>query len=327
MSKYCGFQLNPDAPRPIPKFQFHETTMQVPCAEYSIFYALRKREVTAAEAIVYLSLNHGSSWDTGRAWYVSHRALAARLGMSPRRVRSILKKLEKKGWIIPIPMTHRRKRYQLVHHLCDDEDVPIDGFGKPLKFAVPRGMGGPFERLYLGDISWKACLVWIIHKLNSNWKTGETYGSTIREFAKSCRLGQSTITASRRELMEAEMLERLSKPHERSVFQLYPKPQPKPTKKKKKKKGKSKAYELTTDGKHWYSHNRKYRCCRETARIEYLKGNRKWHPLSDHDLYRMPKAIRRDFDMAVEVNRSLLASFRRNMHTPSRAVRTPSRAA
>ena len=304
MSTYYGLTLKSDTPQRVPEFQFHETTMQVPCGQYSIFALLREGAVTAAEAIVYLSLNHGSSWNTGRTWYVSHRELARRLGMSPRYVRSLLASLKDKGWITPILMTHKRKRYQLLHHLCDAEDVPVDAFGRPLKFAVPRGMGGPFERLYLGDISWKACLVWIVHKLQSDWSTGETRGSTLIAFAKSCRLGQDTITHARRELIAAEMLERLSKPHKQSVFQLYPKPR-----KEKARTSKPESYDIKTDGTHWYSHNRKYRCCRQTTRIEYRKSNGKWHPLSDHDLYKMPKAIRRDFDMAIEANRAILASF------------------
>lgn len=286
--------------------------MQVPCGPYSIFAALQNREVTAAEAIVYLSLNHGSSWNTGKAWYVSHRELARRLGMSTRYVRSIFDKLQEKGWLTPIPMRNKKKRYQLVHHLCDDEDVPVDGYGRPLKFAVPRGMGGPFERLYLSNISWKACLVWILLKLYSDWKTGETFPNTMIELAKLGRMRPQNVCDSVKALVAAEMLERLSEPHEKSVFQLYPKPQPVT----KEKKAKPKSYELKTDGEHWYSHNRKYRCCRETARIEYRKRNGKWHSLSDHDLYKMPKAIRRDFDMAVEANRAILASFGAGMHVP-----------
>ena len=251
-----------------------------------------------------------------KTWYVSQRELADRLGMSPRYVRSLLEGFEEKGWIVPISMKNNRKRYQLVHHLCDDEAVPVDAFGRPLKFAVPRGMGGPFERLYLGEISWKACLVWIVHKLQSDWSTGETRGCTIIEFAKSCRLGQGTITDARRELMAVEMLARLSERYEKSVFQLYPKPQQESRSvKEKAQEAKPKVYDIKTDGKHWYSHNRKYRCCRETACIEYRKNNGKWHRLSEHALYKMPKAIRLDFDMAIEANGSILAGFNGGMHT------------
>ena len=108
------------------------------------------------------------------------RALARLLGarMSVRYTRSALDSLKEQGWILSIPMSGNRRRYRLVHHLCDKEDVPVDRDGKPLKFAVPRGDGGPFERLYARDISWKACLVWIVHKLYSDWKTGETYPYT-----------------------------------------------------------------------------------------------------------------------------------------------------
>ena len=51
--------------------------------------------------------------------------------------------------------------------------------GKPLTFAVPRGPGGPIERCFEGDISWKAAFAWISLKLKSNWKAWEeTAGQT-----------------------------------------------------------------------------------------------------------------------------------------------------
>ena len=59
------------------------------------------------------------------------------------------------------------------------DHVPVDRDGKPLKFAVPRGPGGPLERCFDGDISWKAALAWISLKLRSNWKAHEdTAGQT-----------------------------------------------------------------------------------------------------------------------------------------------------
>ena len=257
MSTYYGFELCRDTPGRVPEVQFHETTMQVPCGQYSIFAALRDGEVTAAETIVYLSLNHGSSWNTGRTWYVSHRVLADRIGMSPRYVRAVLDELQEKGWLIPISMTNKRQRYQLVHHLCDDEEVPVDQFGRPLKFAVPRGMGGPFERLYFGEISWKACLVWIRLKLHSDWKTGETFACTMIELGKLCRMRPKSVCGFVKELSGAEMLKRLSKPCETSVFQLYPKPrQASGSVKEKSRKSKPRVYDIKTDGVHWYSRDR-----------------------------------------------------------------------
>ena len=49
-------------------FEFQETTMQVPCGQYSILSELHKKKVTAAEAITYLALNHASSWNSGMTW-------------------------------------------------------------------------------------------------------------------------------------------------------------------------------------------------------------------------------------------------------------------
>ena len=202
MQTYLNLEVSEAGPIRAPQYEFQADTMQVPCGQHSILWALGEKEVTAAEAIVYLALNHGSSWNSGMTWCTPGRYLAGLLGpgMSVRYTRSVLKRLIEKGWIIAIPMSGRRVRYRLVHHLCDAEDVPLDRDGKPLKFAVPRGDGGPFERLFAKDISWKACLVWIVNKLYSDWKTGETYPHTTGSFAKCCRLGNRTNPQIRRGL-------------------------------------------------------------------------------------------------------------------------------
>ena len=143
MQTYLNLEVSDDtSPIQLPQFQFQADTMQVPCGQHSILWALGEKEVTAAEAIVYLALNHGSSWNSGMTWCTPSRYLAGLLGpgMSVRYTRSVLKRLIEKGWIIAIPMSGRRVRYRLVHHLCDAEDVPVDRDGKPLKleFRVNR---------------------------------------------------------------------------------------------------------------------------------------------------------------------------------------------
>lgn len=293
---------------PTREFEFQADTMQVPCGEHSILSALRVGDVTAIEALVYLTLNHASTWDSGKTWRISGRELARSLGISNRYVRSALERLEAKGWISTISTSWQGKRYQLVHHRCDPEDVPVDDDGKPLKFAVPRGAGGPVERLSAGDISWKACLVWIVYKFNSDWITGETYPRTMLKLAKKCGFAPNTIVVLIQELVDVDMLHRLSKRHEKSVFQLYPKPhvkevEPKPKRKFRKERG------ITTDGVHWYSQNRQYRCSRETAEIEKRKRGGKWAAVLDRDFQNIPPAIRRDFDLAIEVNRAVFCGL------------------
>ena len=310
MQTYFNLDLSEAGPIRAPQYEFQADTMQVPCGQHSILWALGKKEVTAAEAIVYLALNHGSSWNSGMTWCMPGRYLARLLGarMSVRYTRSALDSLKEQGWILSIPMSGNRRRYRLVHHLCDKEDVPVDRDGKPLKFAVPRGDGGPFERLYARDISWKACLVWIVHKLYSDWKTGETYPYTTGLFAKCCRLGQDTVCEARCELVEADMLHRLSQPHEKSVFQLYPRsPYRKQDEPADKPRSPIADDGVTSDGKFWYSSKGKYRCCRETLKIEFRvnRAGEKWKPVPDQARHKIPPAVTMEFECHISAKQEV----------------------
>ena len=100
-------------------------------------------------------------------------------------------KLSDKGWIETIDENNPSGyQYRLRHYLCDYEDVPVDRDDKPLKFAVPRGAGGPIERCMDGDISWKAALAWISLKLKSNWKASRGHRRTNR----SCHASRTLQT-------------------------------------------------------------------------------------------------------------------------------------
>ena len=320
MQTYLNLELPEGTPTNAPRFEYQADTMQVPWGEHSILWALEAGEVTAVEATFYLALNHGSSWQSGQTWIFSQGPTAEKLGISKSYAKKIIDSMTHR-WISPIK-TPRGNRYQLVHHLCDDEDVPVDRDGKPLKFAVPRGDGGPFEQLYAGDISWKACLAWIVHKLYSDWETGETYKCTTGGFATRCRLGQDTVREARRELIDADMLYRLSKPHEKSVFQLFPKPHPQPEKREKHEKQPAvrKEYSVMTDVTHWISNNWQYRQHRATGITERRRGEGKWTEVTDQERSLMPKAIKEDFDKATYADalklRRMEKHAERSLHFP-----------
>ena len=300
MQTYFNLGLSEDIPIHVRRFHYQEGTMQVPRGRYSILSELWHRNVTSAEALVYLALNHQSYWDTGLTWCIAVRELSRSLGpgMSVRYCRSVLESLEDKAWIMCLPLAQKRRRFKLAHHCCDAEEVPVDDAGKPLKFAVPRGAGGPFERLEAGDISWKACLLWIVYKLHSNWNTGITEEYTIGVLAKLCRIKRQTICDLLKELEGAEMLRRLSAARQRSIFQLYPMPDPALIKSKKQKRRVCRASGITTDGVYWYSDNRQYRCDRETLVVERREAKGRWSVLKDRERHTMPAAIQRDFDKA-----------------------------
>ena len=295
---------------PIP-YEFEADTMQVPRGQYSVLSELAKGNLTNAEAMIYLCLNHGSTWNSGDTWSMSERYLSKLLspGMSKTYVHNTAKILNDKGWIEMIDADNPSgNRYRLRHHLCDWEDVPVDKDGKPLKFAVPRGPGGPLERCFDGDISWKAALAWIVLKLRSNWKAdedtaGQTEKATLLELSKRCRMKNAGFQNILTELTEAGMLQRLSPKSQPAIFQLYPKPYPKPIAPRPEirpewVKGKA----IKTDGDYWFSNNNQYRCpVDDHLAIERRQRGGTWKRISEYEKHQdMPQSILRDFKEAVE---------------------------
>ena len=292
-------------------YEFDADTMQVPRGQSSVLWELRDGNLTAAEAMIYLCLNHGSSWNSGATWSMSGPYLSKFLGkgMSRRYVRKSLANLSDKGWIETVhaenPSGHQ---YRLRHYLCDYEDVPVDRDDKPLKFAVPRGAGGPIERCGEGDISWKAALAWISLKLKSNWKAhadtaGQTEAATLLELSKRIRISLPTYQKLIPELTQAGMLERLSPKPQKAIFQLYPKPYPKPVQPRAEIREESvEGKIIKSDGEYMYANNYQYRCHMESGDVERRQRGGTWKRVSDYHKYQeMPQAIRRDFDRGIEI--------------------------
>ena len=305
---------------PIP-YEFETDTMPVPRGQYSVLWELHKGNLTAPEALLLLCLNHGSSWNSGVTWPMSGPYLSRHLGtgMSRRHVRGILAKLSDKEWIQTINGDNPSgKNYRIRHHLCAYNDVPVNKDGKPLTFAVPRGPGGPLERCFDGDISWKAALGWIVLKLRSNWKAhadtaGQTESATLLELSKRCRIGLATFHSILTELTQAGMLERLSPKSQPAIFQLYPKPFPGQTQTEP-------IREEWVDGKlqkfddaYWYSNNLQYRCpLDDYMKIERQQRDGTWKRVSDyHRAQVMPKSIVRDFESYVVLHVQIQRATRR----------------
>ena len=295
---------------PIP-YEFDADTMQVPRGQFSVLSELAKGNLTSAEAIIYLCLNHGSSWNSGATWGLSGPYLSKILGtgMSRSYVVKTLGSLDAKGWIETIAKDNPSgNQYRLRHHLCDPEDVPVDRDGKPLKFAVPRGEGAPLERCFDGEISWKAALVWISLKFRSNWKAhedtaGQTEKATLLELSKRCRISLPTYHPLITELTQAGMLERLTPKSQKAIFQLYPKPYPKPVQPRAEIREESVGGKIIkSDGEYMYANNWQYRCHMESGDVERRQRGGTWKKVSDYHKYQeMPQAIRRDFDRGIEI--------------------------
>ena len=303
---------------PIP-YEFDADTMPVPRGHSSVLWELRDGNLTAAEAMIYLCMNHGSTWNSGATWSMPVRYLSELLspGMSRSYVQKTAASLNDKGWIETIDENNPSGyRYRLRHHLCDPEEVPVDRDGKPLKFAVPRGIGGPLERCFDGDISWKAALAWISLKLCSNWKAhadtaGQTEAATLLELSKRIRISLPTYQKFITELTQAGMLERLTPKSQAAVFQLYPKPFPKPVQPNPEIQQETVGGKvIKTDGEYWYSHNYQYRCHRESLEVERRQRGGTWKRVSDyHKHQEMSQAILRDFERVIEAKRLVESSI------------------
>ena len=273
------------------------STLQVPLGKGSVISNLGLRQMRPVATMTALTLNYRSNWDEGKTWWTSDRKLANMMGISHRYVRDALQELT--GWITRIKQGVRGSIYQLTHHLCEPQDVPQDKHGNPLKFAIPRGEDAPFEKMFAGEISWKACLIWILLKVHSDFKTGQTHPISMNSLALWSGFGKETVCEAVRELEEAGLLERMSARHKISVFQLYPKPSEKrPVYRPKKRKQKSTYMDMRTDEKHCYSFNEKYRCNIDTGAIEVRErhGRGRWHPLKDRERHLVPTVIMTAFD-------------------------------
>ena len=276
--------INKETPIFKPAFEYQESTLQLPFGEYSIFSDLQANRVSPVEAMVALVLCYRSTWSTGLTWPTSSRALAKCLHISHRYVRDVLSKAT--DWIHRkrLPKGNSAGTFQITHHLCDPELVPLDKDGSPLSFAVPRGAGGVFERLFAGDIDWKAALVWLMLKLHSDWTTGITDKNRMATLAKWVGFSKQTVCDAIKTLREAGMLKRLSEKWEGSVFQLYPKPYEKRAVRKREKRQaeKSKSREMRVDGEWRYSFNELYRLNVGTAEIQTRQVKNRGHWRAAH---------------------------------------------
>ena len=286
-----------------------ETTFQLPFGQHSALSELRLGNLKPVEALLSTVLNYRSNWDSGKTWKTSLQTLSDITGLSIRYIRDTLSSLIANNWIKPLSVgTNTGSRYTVTHHNCRSDETPTDKNGNPLKVAIPQGKGGILERLFEGDISWKAALIWILLKLHSNWKTGITMSLSIETIRKWVHMSPQTVCNCVQELTDAGLLKRLSKPHETGVYQLYPKPDSKPKpfyRRRKPKATKQESREMKIDGNWRLSFNQLWRVNVETCDIQTRKSRRfgVWRDLTLGDT--IPKAIQRDFDLCLQVHNQL----------------------
>ena len=310
-----------------PAYEYQESTLQLPFGEFSILSDLKANRVGPLEAMVTLTLCYRSNWSTGSTWRTSIRQLSDLLDISDRYLRDALGKTT--DWIQrkTAPKGNVAGTFQLTHHKCHPLLVPMDEKNRPLSFAVPRGAGGVFERLFAGDIDWKAALVWLILKLHSDWRTGITDKINMKTLAKWTGFGKKTVCDAIKTLQRAGMLQRLTEKWECSQFQLYPKPYKNRAARRRddRQAQKAKQREMRFDGEWWYSFNELYRLNVLTAEIQtrVVKNRGRWQPIKDRERHRIPKAIRTAFDQTIEATRAILGGSQ-NAHTGSHNAQSSS---
>ena len=302
--------IDKDAPIFKPAFEYQESTLQLPFGEFSIFSDLKANRVSPLEAMVTLTLCYRSNWSTGLTWRTSSRELSDLIDLSQRYIRDALGKAA--DWIQrkTAPKGNSAGTFHITHHRCDPMFVPMDKDDRPLSFAVPRGAGGVFERLFAGDIDWKATLVWLMLKLHSDWSTGITDKISMETLAKWTGFGKKTVCDAIKTLADAGMLQRLSEKWECSQFQLYPKPYKNRAVRRRAKRQaeKSEHRDMRAEGEWRYSFNEKYRLNVNTAEIQtrHVKNRGNWQPIKDRDRHQIPKAIRNDFELTIQALQGIL---------------------
>ena len=197
--------------------------------------------------------------------------------------------------------TWKTSKFEITHHLCDSDKIPLDKDGRPLKCAVPRGTGGPFERVQAGDITWKGALIWILLKVvRSDWTTGETEPTTREWIVQWTGFGKKTVCDNIKQLVWAGMLtEAPRRHHEGTVFQLYPKPY---LQRKERAPEEFRTWcSMRAEG-HWrYSFSEQYRVNVATTDIQFRSDkNKLFRNISDKRRAEMPKSMREHFEMAIK---------------------------
>ena len=313
--------------------EVHETTMPMPFGYGSVFWAVSESVITAAEGMTIAFTTRFGSWDTGRSHAKSYSNIAKALAISKSYVQRLIKKVA--DWVKKLKSTTRGTIYQVTSHVYDadtpEEKVPINEDGKPLKFAVPIGVGGPFERMVAGSISWQACWLWLVMKLNSCWdgndeKAGRTYQLSYETLIKKTGLSRAKVAQCLQELKNAGMVQRISEPFEVGVYQLYPKP-PKTAQKRQRFRRTDKSKRaMLQDETHIYSLNHQYRIEIATGFFE-MQRRKKWVS-ANRD--KIPTHIRIEMeDVNMEINEGLRVLNRSkwgstDSDTPSTDSDTPS---
>lgn len=300
--------------RPSIFVEIQEDTMQVPFGTFSMLDALMEGTEKAFDAAIYQCYNAFSHWDFGKSHSLSIRQVGTLFRVSHQYVQQALSRLTNKTWTKRLSGKHKISKFELKHHLCEDESVPLDKDGRPRKCAMPRGFGGLFERLKSGDIGWKSVIIWMLLKIKSDFTTGITDPVSIKQLCKWTRFGTTTVCDCIKELEAAGMLAKLERrPQEAQSYQLYPKPYAE--RRKRKPMAERTWRDMRVEGNWRYSFNEEWRVNVKTGDIQYRPDKKKpFRKTSDYEKFQvMPKSVRRDFELVIRFHTDLVAGLNQNL--------------
>ena len=281
---------------------YQVSTHQVPCGPHSLIQEMHALKAPPFAVSVYLYLNYHSDWDTGKSHAKSIRQIAKDLGVLKTskkgkpvglsRVANALKWLRENGWIIPNHRNGRANTYQLIHHNCEPDEVPLDDDGRPKKCATPRGEHSAFEKMMDGKLSWQACLMHVIAKVVSDWTTGAVR-FTIKMAREWLRFSRQKVSDLRKELIENGLLEEIGNRARGFTAKILPLPY----KKRRTRRDLKAVKGMRHDEGFYYSYNEKWRICRKTGDIQAREGTKGdgWRYSNDYELEGINGKIHRDF--------------------------------
>ncbi|MYB66043.1 hypothetical protein F4X73_15235 [Candidatus Poribacteria bacterium] len=275
----------------VPEIQ--ETTHQVPCGKHSIFDPDEK--VPGFVRVVYLQMNEHSNWESGVTHALSLRHLAKSVNVKNHsQVHRALQWLIENGWIL---VKGKRKSdgayfYQIVHHKCDPQDVPVDRDGRPQKCAVPTGPGSPSQLLAEGKITWRVFLDWTVRKIHSCWTSGIAK-MAVRDTAKLAKLSVKTIAKNAKKMMEIGLLKRLSPKFRLSEYQMFPKPYTNRRERTPEPCASKKAMKCINGW--YYSYNGLWRFHKQTFHIKMQEHGGRWRDSNSEELANINRSIYKDF--------------------------------
>lgn len=302
-----------DSSHQIPLFPeelpIQESTHQVPIGRGSIFEPLADTEPTEYQRAIYLVISYKSNWDTGISHALSYQTLADLTGTKHRQqVIFAVNELIRKGWL---EVAGTRKSdganfYKVIHHNVDPEEIPKDEDGRPLKCAVQCGKGSALQHLFDGLISWRVMVHAFVHKVYSDWTSGELC-MPVRESLEKLRFGAKTIAKNIKTMVATGLTKVTSFKNKASEFLVLPSPY---LERRPRAELNIRTPLKLIDGC-YYSFNQLWRFNRETFEVQGRSHEleKQWHPRSMGELLSINAKIHKDFKELMDKIKEMRDSF------------------